>query len=280
MGLFDSLDINKVRQTVVDGTKKVQDDVACGKVQQVVESGAKRVQDGVANVKLDELATGAFDAGKKALDEANAAVSNAATAGKDAFGKVLAGTGLVKQDVPKPPDRRDMVSLLWFLAHADGSVSDEEKTSISQIAPLLDEAYGSYAAELEETCAERLTNSAREFGASNAAKVEAGRTIDAMDASGLNERLLCWNMLALAGSDGIDDAELDYVRYVSERTGVDHAIFEELVNYRRAIDEIAASKEGLKSANRSYGEIEPLVSEFSARQMKLVEAAQALVSNR
>lgn len=173
-----------------------------------------------------------------------------------------------------------MISLLWFLAHADGSVSDQEKTSLSRIAPLLDEAYDTYAVDLATTCEARMAASAREFGAANAPKIEAGRTIDSMNTQELNGKLLCWNMLALADSDGIDEAELDYVRYVSERTNVERTVYEELVNYRRAIDEIEFSKEGLKSSSRSYAEIEPLVSDFSDRQMKLVEAAQALVSDK
>lgn len=100
-----------------------------------------------------------------------------------------------------------MISLLWFLAHADGSVSDQEKTSLSQIAPLLDEAYDTYAVDLATTCEARMAASAREFGAANAPKIEAGRTIDSMNTQELNGKLLCWNMLALADSDGIDEAE-------------------------------------------------------------------------
>lgn len=258
MGLFDKLDIAKVRG--------------------VVETGAKMVQENVRNVSLDQLSAEVADAGKKVADGAADALNAGVSAGKDAIQRVAAEVS--KQESADDHVGRNVVSLLWFLAHADGVVTDDERVAVAQMAPAFDEEYETYAADLEQDCAARLRASAAEFGAQNAAKVEAGRVLDSMDVDEASGKLLCWNMLALAGADGLDQAELDYIRYVSQRAGVDHAVFEELCNYRRAIDEIEASKERLKSANRSYGEIEPIVSEFSAREAKLVEAAEALVCDR
>lgn len=258
MGLFDKLDIAKARSAV--------------------EAGAKKVQENVRNIDLDQLTAEVASAGKKVADEATDALNAGVIAGRDAIQKVAAEVS--KQDGSDDYAGRGVVSLLWFLAHADGTVTDDERMAVAQMAPAFDEQYETYAADLEQDCAARLRASAAEFGTPNAAKIEASRVLDSMDVDEASGKLLCWNMLALAGTDGLDQTELDYIRYVSEKTNVDHAVFEELCNYRRAIDEIEASKEQLKQTDRSYGEIEPIVSEFSAREAKLVEAAETLVCDR
>jgi|GEM_PF-2315895 hypothetical protein len=90
MGLFDGLDIHKMRKAVEDGAKKVQDDVTSGKVLQAVGDTAKKAQDGIANannIGLDGLASGALNVGKKAVYGAVGVAADVTSAGKDALGK-------------------------------------------------------------------------------------------------------------------------------------------------------------------------------------------------
>ena len=88
------------------------------------------------------------------------------------------------------------------------------------------------------------------------------------------------NLLSLANSDGIDESELDLIRYVGEKAEIDPAAFAELKNYSDAIAEIERSIEELKQSGRSYGEIEPLVAEFTQRERTIIEAAQSLITDR
>lgn len=99
-----------------------------------------------------------------------------------------------------------------------------------------------------------------------------------LDASGA--KLLCWNLLALASSDELEDNELDFIRYVSEKAGVEPSVFAEMENHGRSLVEVEKSIAQLKMSDKNYSEIEPLVSENMLRQTTILEAAQALVSDR
>ena len=101
-----------------------------------------------------------------------------------------------------------------------------------------------------------------------------------MEPSPRDARLLCWNLLAIANSDGLDEREADFIRFVSERAGLDPVVFEEFRNYSDAIVEIERSQEQLKESDRTYSEIEPIMTEFEKRKQTIIEAAQALVTDK
>lgn len=165
------------------------------------------------------------------------------------------------------------------MIHVDGAFSVEERETLDRIAGGIDDNYSAYAGELEEECASTYKTSVAEFGPQAAAKVEAQKIIESMEISPRDAKLMCWNLLALAGSDGVDESELDFIRFVSAKAGVSQSVFEELRNYNDAIAEIGTACAQLKASDRSYSEIEPLVSEFEKREQVILEAVQALVSD-
>lgn len=235
-----------------------------GKIMGAVESGVKSAKDGLSKIDLEGVVQGAKEAVASGVDAVGGAIDRI--------------TG--KEEAGENPSFKEFISLLWYLASVDGVVSEEEKETLGQLAASLDESYGEYASELETECLAKLDEGRREFGAQDAAKIEAQKIVEALKPSMQDAKLLCWNLLALANSDAIDEHEIDFIRFVSEKSGVSASVFEELRNYSDAIVEIGRSRENLRTSNRSYAEIEPLVNELADREQTILRAAQALVADR
>lgn len=250
-------DLDKIREGVESSAKAAQEGLA---------AGIKSAQEGLSNVKVDEMVEGA---------------KSAVATGASAIGGIV--NGIVPKDSKEgesPSSYREFVAILWYLIHVDGVLSSEERETLARIAGDIDDNYSSYASELEEECASTYQTSAVEFGPQVAAKIEAQKIIESMEITPMDAKLMCWNLLALASSDSIDESELDFIRFVSEKAGVSQSVFEELRNYNDAIAEIGEAIAQLKASDRSYAEVEPLVSEFEKREQIVLKAAQALVSDR
>jgi len=234
---------------------------------EALEAGAKAAQEAVSSIDVGEVAEGA---------------KNAAMEGANAIGKAI---GDAIQKTPEEIEEeassvRDFVALLWCMAYADGEVSDAEASTLDEISRTLDEGYEIYADELKQECELAIREGGKEFGYQNAVKIEAQKLIESIKPTSMDAKLICWNLLALANSDGLDDSELDLIRFVGEKSSIDPAAFAELKNYSDAIVEVERSIEELKQSGRSYGEIEPLVAEFAHREQTILEAAQSLITDR
>lgn len=238
-----------------------------GKIRESVENGAKAVQDGIANIKPEELA-------QNMKERASSGASN--------VGKAVEGV-ISKHKRSNEPDNsgmKDFVALLWYLALVDGTISQEEREKIVELAREVDEDYESYIEEIETDCTKNVEAQLNDFGRDGAVKVEAMRVIETMELTPLEAKFLCWNLLAAANSDGITENEVAFVRFVAEKSGVDPALFEEMRSYCDALAEIESTRETLRSSNRTFAQIEPLIKELERREQVIVEAAQALVMDR
>lgn len=273
MGLFDGFDIGKIKESIEAGAKSVQGGIASIDVEGAVrnakgaaEAGVKAIQDGVSNIKVDEIAQGARD-----LAENGAA----------AVGKAIEDiSGGKPSEIDSSRDSKAFVSLLWLMAYVDGNVSAIEKERLNELASGIDEGYETYAEEIEQTCVSRMIEGSKEFGRLSTAKMEAQKVIESLSLTERDAKLVCWNLFAVANADGLVDNERDFIRFVGEKAGVDAAVFEELKNYCDTIAEIGKARDRLAQSNRSYGEIEPLMDEFAKREQNIVNAAQALISDR
>lgn len=275
MAFLKNLNVDKLKERATAGAKRAQEELS--KID--VEGAVQKAKDGVAS----------FDA-EAAVQKAKDSITNfdmdaAVQSAKDAVASGVAkAEEAVEQyrakDAEYEPDYRDFIALLWCLAAADGVVTTAEHDKITEIGTCLDEGYSEYADELEGECRARLDAAAGEFGAQNAAKIEAQRLVEGSEPTPRDGKLMCWNLLAVASADGTTPEELDFIRFVGQKAGVDRAALEELCNYSAALVEVEAAREQLRGSGRSYNEIEPLVNELAQREQVIVDAAQALVTDR
>ncbi|MCI9261774.1 TerB family tellurite resistance protein [uncultured Adlercreutzia sp.] len=258
MAFLKGFDLDKLREGMESGVKMAQGGL---------DAGLKAAQEGIANFKVEDAVQGARETVEAGVSTIGGAVGS-----------------LIPKASEEEPDSssscREFVALLWYLANVDGVVSDQERETLNQLAGSLDDTYASYAEALEKECSAAFSSAVSEFGPQAAAKVEAQKIIESLDLAPMEAKLMCWNLLALANADGLDENELDYIRFVSERAGVPRAAFEELRNYSDAVVEIGKARESLKASGRPYSEVEPLVSEYAERERIVLDSAQALISDR
>lgn len=253
---------------------------------------ASRAVGGAAAAAAD--AASKFDA-EKAIKDAGDAVSrfDAGKALQDAGNAVSEGVNAIAQAVvpvakeggnPGSPachgfDVIDFASLLVCLASVDGEISDRERAKITGIAADLGAEMESEGCGFIDTVVDSMKPDADEFGALAATKINARFTIDNASMTERDRRLLCWGLLAVGRSDGVSADEMDFIRYVNERSGLDPVVADELIGYITAIGETSALAEELKASNRPYSEIEPLVAELAQREEAISAAAQALITD-
>lgn len=265
MGFLKGFDLGKLKDTVGDVAKTAQEGLASIDVKEIgksVSDAAMAAKSNLESIDVSGIAQGAKDLAASGAATVTSAIEN-----------------LIGKEEEEPISFRELISLLWCLAHVDGVISSEEKEKITELARSLDENYNVYSAELEQECSKHLAIQTAEFGAQTGVKIEAQRIIESMKLSERDAKLLCWNLLAVAASDGLDEKELDFVRYASERAGVDATVFEELRNYSCAIVEIDKERQQLRASDRPFGVIEPLMNELADREQIIIQAAQALITD-
>lgn len=280
MAFLKKLNIDKIKESVEagikSGVKSAQESIASFDVDAAVQKAKDGIEgfDMTTAVKSAQESIANFDVDAAVQSAKDAAAAGAAKI-EEAVEKYRA-----EGDADEEPSYREFIALLWCLASVDGAVTAAERDKLAELALSLDGAYGEYSAELERECMERLEQGALEFGQAHAAKMEAQRLVELMKPTPRDARLICWNLLAVANVDGLDAVELDFIRFASEKAGIDAAAFEELCNYSNALVEIEAAREQLRASGRSYAEIEPLVNELAQREQVIIGAAQALVTDR
>lgn len=276
MAFLKKINVDSLKETVgasvnaaKEGIANIDVDALKDSVKESVEASVKAAQDGVSNITVDGIVQGAKDAAATGAEM----LSDTA----DGIARKVSGA---EMDAETDASVKELIALLWCLAYVDGVVSDEERKTLAELSEALDSKYSEYAAEHEQEYIAKLQDASSEFGHQNAAKIEAQKIIERTGAPSEDAKLLCWNLLALANADGLDESEIDFIRFVGEKAGIDPAVFEELRNYSDAIAEIGESLDKLRLSDKSYTEIEPLVAEFTHRQQELFEAVQALIADR
>lgn len=274
--------LDDLKRNMEGGLKAAQQQIAGIKVEEIAHNAAKAAEEGAA------FLGGAAKAGIGAVGEAATAVGGVVGGAAAAVGgAVEAGVHAVEQAIDgskgaQPEERspyEGFAALLWCLAHADGEVSQMETEKLAETMRSIDPRYDSYAASVEADCRKRIQAESVEFGWKSAAKLEAKRIIGSMDTDPQGAKLLCWNLLAIAYSDGVTDSEKDFIRYSCSKAGLDDAVFEELCAYNDALVEIARLSEHLRETGCSEAQAETTAN-LANRERTIIEAAQALITDR
>jgi len=265
MGLFGGFDLDAIKKQAEDGIKAAEKSVRDADI-------AKKAQEAAHHVIKD--------AGEASKNIAGAAgsVSNEATKIVDgASAKIRKRMSATKE--PASSGSEAFLRLLYYLAAVDGSVSDAELMKIRDLALSMDDGFDEYEERLSSDCLDRVERDTKEFGRLNATKMAAQYSIENLDLTRREKRLICWNLLAVASSDGLEKDEMSFIEFVCSKMGVDDSDFSELRNYSLALLDLEQERRSLTESNRPYKEIEPLVNEISDRKLVIVEAAQEFVND-
>ena len=179
---------------------------------------------------------------------------------------------------------KGVLAAFYFLMAADGDISQIEIEKLDQIRKELElEDFTDYLEVLSENY-EIITSAAFEDddpcdliqeGIDAALKEEPKE-----GEKGISPRLLVWNLLVMACSDGVYHAqERRIIKHIVRTTGVEKSVFlemEQLIQTAVAVEKEIA---WLSSSQKPYAEIQPIVAELETRQNVILTEAKALLKD-
>lgn len=247
-----------IRGIDLDGLKKTLSD------------GAKAVQENAKSIDVESTMHKLSDAASAGADVATALVDGF----KEGYGK---SEQTEKQDTS--PVTTAFVKLMAYLASADGDVTEEERSKFAEIGRELDAGFGEYGDVLMTECLRQVESDEKEFGRLSAVKIGTQKTLESVDLSDREKKTLCWDMLTIAGADGFDEHEIDLIRFISQKLGLDPTTLQEMKNYYGAVTDLEHEKALIAQSKRPFNEIEPIANEISDRQLAVADAIRDLIED-
>ena len=189
----------------------------------------------------------------------------------------------------------DALHIMYCLMAVDGKITEEEEDKFQEIGIACDPNFAGYRDSLIEEClaASRLeTVYGHAFVPETPEDEEdyynqihdyvgdliAENKLNA--ASGVRAKILLWDLLAIAFSEGDYSAnEKRLIRYFAKRAGVEHTVLLEMENTIRTLAAIEREEEWLKSTDRPYRVIEERLNELADRKNTIMQGVNALVAD-
>ena len=101
----------------------------------------------------------------------------------------------------------------------------------------------------------------------------------AEDEATISPKLLIWDLIAIAHSDGeFNEAERELVNHIARHVGVNETVLLEMESTILAIYDIEHELNWVKTTDRPYLVIESIVNELESRKAAAFDGAQALIS--
>lgn len=181
-------------------------------------------------------------------------------------------------------ERRNAVKAFYYLMAADGEVCGGELERFAEIAGELDgESFADYKDALIEECKAQIARAVTEDEAYDVVQegldeALVGGMSETLD--GIPVRLLVWDMLAIAFTDdAYSELERKLILHVVRTLKMDRSVFmemEQLIKTAASVDKVLA---WIKTTDRSYAEVSPVVEELEKRRAVIVGSAKALIED-
>ena len=98
--------------------------------------------------------------------------------------------------------------------------------------------------------------------------------------AGITPRLLIWNLLVMACSDGVyHDKERRIIKHIVRTTGVEKSVFLEMEQLVQTGVAVAKEISWLSASSKPYNEVQPMIAELENRQKVILNEAKALLKD-
>lgn len=249
--------------------KKLVDDSA-----DKLKNSAQKAQETLKGFDLRKAADGAAAKGKNAADylkrKTDAAVQVAAGAAK----KTEETRGLITVD--------GAVKLMYMVMAVDGDMAEEELSQIQEIGGELDAAFAERQRETMDEC----TAMVKQLDTENYREELNDLVRDVIQESlhvpsaTIPVKLLLWDLLAVAQSDNhYQEDEAKLIRYIARHLEVDKSIVPEMETASRALMAIENETAWLKTTDRPFGVVEPVMKELADRKAAIMQGVHDLMND-
>ena len=268
------------------------------------ESVSKSVQSQLPESVLKDMKdiAGKADAMAKSVQEqlpdsmknidVKASVMNMAKKSSDALAKFSAQEAktdrsaeeaLIPETEQKIIGYREALRVIYYLMSVDHAVSPEEVEKFVEIGKDMDPLFMNYKQTLIDTCQLAVNNSVDDEDYYDNVHDLVGdilKNADAKPEKGITGKMLYWNLLAVAYSDGgYSEDEKRLIRYISKILNIGKEITLELENTLKTLIEIDKEEEYLKQSGRPYLEVSRHVEELAQRRNAIMQGVLALIED-
>lgn len=177
---------------------------------------------------------------------------------------------------------RNAMKIMYYLIAADGVVKPEEEEKFDYIGTEASPDYESFRDSIIEECKKQLEKGIDEEDLfdviRDGVENELITSVQTEDTY-ITPKLLIWNMISVAYSDGeYSDIERRLIKAVVRRLDIDKAVLSEMESSFSALLDLEKELEWIKTTNRPYLTIETMVNEISDRKNAIFENIKDLIS--
>ena len=269
-------------------------------IKKSISDAAEKLPDSAKNFNLADSVKDMMDKGQETVEsliskgeETVAAQSEKMGDTKSAVKDALAEQKSKEAVLPV----RDALQIMYCMMAVDGTISEEEEDKFDEIGKACDPNFETYKDSLIKEC---LIESRLETAYGHAfvprkpdemedyynqihdyvGDLVAGRSQGGLSDGGVRAKILLWNLLAIAYSEGDYSAnEKRLLRYFARRAGIEDTVLMEMEHTIRTLFAIEKEEEWLKSTDRPYRVIEARVNELSDRKNTIMQGVNALIAD-
>ena len=174
------------------------------------------------------------------------------------------------------------VKLMCMVMAADGDIADGELDQIREIRGELDPTFG----EQQTDAVAESTALVKKLDAENYREDLNDLVRDVIRESWnvpgatIPVKLLLWDLLAVAQSDNrYQEEEAKLIRYIARHLEVDKSIVPEMENASGTLMAIENEIAWLKTTDRPFGMVEPVMNELSDRKVAIMQGVRDLIND-
>lgn len=187
-----------------------------------------------------------------------------------------------EQVVPAAISARNAVKVIYFLMAADGEVyhGEEEKFDAigADLIPNFDEVKASILAECQADMDKVMDPEDHYDVIQDCVEAALLAPVKAEEAT-ISAKLLVWDFLTVAYSDeNYNDTERRLLKYIVRKLNLDRAAFLEMESCMLTVMDIERELTWIKTTDRPYLKIEPVVSELNKREKVIFDHVKEMIS--
>lgn len=177
----------------------------------------------------------------------------------------------------------DALKIIYCIMAADGKIDEEETIKFIEIANEVDNGFNTYQDNLMLEMKDMIIKAKKDEDYDLCLSDFISETIrhSKKDKSAsIPSKLLIWNLLVIAYSDGTcNEEELKLIRYTAKQLELDRSIILEFTSYIQTLMAMMKEEEWLKSSNRKYTEVEKVLNELTDRKQNIMQGVYALIKD-
>ena len=251
--------------------EEITKDVDIPSIEDIV-SGAKEFSEAAAE-KAKGLAEGVTDLAGEAKDAVSGAIDSLTAEEEEVDTEALEFKVISAQSALK---------IIYYMMAADGEIFHNEEEKFDSVGAELDPSFADGKDGIVSECETMLAKKEDAVGYLDILKAGVDEALDASK-PGADDRvpakLLVWDLLAIAYSDErFDEAEVSLLEYIIEKINVDLAVFREMESSLLTIMDIEREIAWIKTTDKPYLTIEPIVAELEHRKSGALEGVKELIA--